>query len=88
MTDNQGRLRVYITNTKAGSEDYTFSINNSSVTKQLLFKPDESTATITDSQLKIVADGQKADGTSVNRCRRLFWMLMVTVSGLHRSVHY
>ncbi|MEM8308080.1 invasin domain 3-containing protein, partial [Morganella morganii] len=67
MTDNQGRLRVYITNTKAGSEDYTFSINNSSVTKQLLFKPDESTATITDSQLKIVADGQKADGTSVNR---------------------
>ncbi|MEM8256047.1 invasin domain 3-containing protein [Morganella morganii] len=67
MTDNQGRLRVYITNTKAGSEDYTFSINNSSVTKQLLFKPDGSTATITDSQLKIVADGQKADGTSVNR---------------------
>ncbi|MEM7918614.1 invasin domain 3-containing protein [Morganella morganii] len=67
MTDNQGRLRVDITNTKAGTEDYTFSINNSSVTKQLLFKPDGSTATITDSQLKIVADGQKADGTSVNR---------------------
>ncbi|MEM8355725.1 invasin domain 3-containing protein, partial [Morganella morganii] len=67
MTDNQGRLRVDITNTKAGTEDYTFSINNSSVTKQLLFKPDGSTATITDSQLKIVADGQKAEGTSVNR---------------------
>ncbi|MEM8336484.1 invasin domain 3-containing protein, partial [Morganella morganii] len=67
MTDNQGRLRVDITNTKAGTEDYTFSINNSSVTKQLLFKPDGATATITDSQLKIVADGQKADGTSVNR---------------------
>ena len=67
MTDNQGRLRVYITNTKAGSDDYTFSINNSSVTKQLLFKPDESTASITDSQLKIVTDGQKADGTSANR---------------------
>ncbi|MGJ7119363.1 inverse autotransporter beta domain-containing protein, partial [Morganella morganii] len=67
MTDNRGRLRVYITNTKAGSEDYTVSINDSSVTRQLLFKPDGSTATITDSQLKIVTDGQKADGTSANR---------------------
>uniref|UniRef100_UPI002367F229 Ig-like domain-containing protein n=1 Tax=Morganella morganii TaxID=582 RepID=UPI002367F229 len=67
ITDNQGRLRVFITNTKAGSEDYTFSINDSSVTRQLVFKPDESTATMTDSQLKIVDDHQKADGTAVNR---------------------
>ncbi|MET4861502.1 Ig-like domain-containing protein, partial [Morganella morganii] len=67
ITDNQGRLRVFITNTKAGSEDYTFSINDSSVTRQLVFKPDESTATMTDSQLKIVDDDQKADGTAVNR---------------------
>ncbi|HDF2343442.1 TPA: inverse autotransporter beta domain-containing protein, partial [Morganella morganii] len=67
ITDNQGRLRVDITNTKAGSEDYTFSINDSSVTRQLVFKPDESTATMTDSQLKIVDDYQKADGTAVNR---------------------
>ena len=67
ITDNQGRLRVEITNTKAGSEDYTFSINDSSVTRQLVFKPDESTATMTDSQLKIVDDYQKADGTALNR---------------------
>jgi len=67
LTDSNGQLRVKITNTKAGSEDYTFSINDSSVTIQLVFKPDESTATMTDSQLKIVDDDQKADGTAVNR---------------------
>ncbi|MEG0281480.1 MAG: invasin domain 3-containing protein, partial [Morganella sp. (in: enterobacteria)] len=69
MTDSRGQLQVDITNTKAAQENYTFSINNSSETRQLTFIADETTATITDSQLVIVTNNQLADGVAANQVK-------------------
>ncbi|WP_202906075.1 inverse autotransporter beta domain-containing protein, partial [Morganella psychrotolerans] len=69
MTDSRGQLQVDITNTKAAQENYTFSINNSTETRQLTFIADETTATITDSQLVIVTNNQRADGVAANQVK-------------------
>ncbi|OBU10408.1 Ig-like domain-containing protein [Morganella psychrotolerans] len=58
-----------ITNTKAAQENYTFSINDSSETRQLTFIADETTATITDSRLVIVTNNQLADGVAANQVK-------------------
>lgn len=60
LTDSNGQLRVNITNTKAGQDNYTFSINDSRETAVLTFVPDLSTATITSlisDKKAIIADG-------------------------------
>ncbi|OBU10829.1 Ig-like domain-containing protein [Morganella psychrotolerans] len=69
VTDSRGQLQVDITNTKAAQENYTFSINNSSETRQLTFIADETTATITDSRLVIVTNNQLADGVAANQVK-------------------
>ncbi|GAA0341638.1 hypothetical protein GCM10009131_21200 [Morganella psychrotolerans] len=69
MTDSRGQLQVDITNTKAAQENYTFSINDSRETRQLTFIADETTATITDSQLVIVTNNQLADGVAANQVK-------------------
>ncbi|WP_202906382.1 beta strand repeat-containing protein, partial [Morganella psychrotolerans] len=69
MTDSRGQLQVDITNTKAAQENYTFSINDSSETRQLTFVADGGTATITDGQLVIVTDNQLADGVAANQVK-------------------
>ncbi|MET4861932.1 Ig-like domain-containing protein [Morganella morganii] len=77
LTDSNGQLRVKITNTKAGSEEYTFSINDSRETEVLTFVPDLSTAKIT----SLISDKQAiiADGTEQA-------MLTVTVKDAFNNV--
>ncbi len=69
LTDSRGQLRVSISNTKAGSDNYTFSINGDDAVRALKFVADETTATITDASLVIVTNNQKADGAAANSVR-------------------
>ncbi|MEM8010392.1 invasin domain 3-containing protein [Morganella morganii subsp. sibonii] len=66
LTDSRGQLRISISNTKAGSDNYTFSINGDDAVRALKFVADETTATITDASLVIVTNNQKADGAAAN----------------------
>ena len=69
LTDSRGQLRVSISNTKAGSDNYTFSINGDDAVRALKFVADETTATITDASPVIVTNNQKADGAAANSVR-------------------
>ncbi|WP_142794578.1 Ig-like domain-containing protein, partial [Klebsiella pneumoniae] len=54
---------------KAGSDNYTFSINGDDAVRALKFVADETTASITDASLVIVTNNQKADGAAANSVR-------------------
>ncbi|HAT3811113.1 TPA: hypothetical protein I8608_004035, partial [Morganella morganii] len=77
LTDSNGQLRVKITNTKAGSEEYTFSINDSRETEVLTFVPDLSTAKIT----SLISDKQTISADDTEQA-----MLTVTVKDAFNNV--
>ncbi|MBS0849353.1 Ig-like domain-containing protein, partial [Citrobacter sp. JGM124] len=70
-TDANGQLTVSITNTNAGSEDYTFSINESSKTTVLTFKADSETAELKSTDFTIVTNNSIADGKAENKVQAI-----------------
>ncbi|WP_172794107.1 Ig-like domain-containing protein, partial [Morganella sp. EGD-HP17] len=62
LTDNNGRLVIYYTDTKAGTANYPVSINNSEVVTPLTFKADSANLSADNSVLSVSPETIKADG--------------------------
>ncbi|HCR3333872.1 TPA: inverse autotransporter beta domain-containing protein, partial [Morganella morganii] len=71
LTDADGKLAVSITNTRAGTDNYTFGINQSTAQVALTFKPDAATAALSADDLTVVTDNSVADGTAQNSVKAL-----------------
>ncbi|HAS8353678.1 TPA: hypothetical protein I7721_21625, partial [Vibrio vulnificus] len=71
LTDADGKLAVSITNTRAGTDNYTFGINQSTAQVALTFKPDTTSAALSADNLTAVTDNSVADGTAQNSVNAL-----------------
>lgn len=65
-TNQSGETTVALTSTAAGVYTVTASINGNSMTKDVTFIPDTSTAEVTSANLIIDPDGAVANGTATN----------------------
>ncbi|SUC32101.1 Gamma-intimin [Providencia rettgeri] len=62
LTNSQGQLVINYTNTKAGTENYSVSINNSQEMAVLTFKADSANPSVSQSKLTVSPKTIKADG--------------------------
>ncbi|HEM8065403.1 TPA: Ig-like domain-containing protein [Enterobacter hormaechei] len=65
-TNQSGETTVALTSTTAGTYTVTASVNGNSMTKDVTFIPDTSTAEVTSANLIIDPDGAVASGTATN----------------------
>ncbi|MEQ5372358.1 Ig-like domain-containing protein, partial [Morganella morganii] len=66
-TGADGSALFDVTNIRAGVTGVTAAVNGMSVSKDVTFKVDTGTATITDANLTVVTDNAVADGAAKNR---------------------
>ncbi len=65
-TDAQGLASTTLTNVKAGITNVTATVNSHSQAVDTMFVADDSTATITGSNLTVIVNNAKADGVDTN----------------------
>ena len=68
-TNKSGEALFDVTNTKAGTTTVTARINGTDVSKDVSFKADEGTATITEANLTVVTNNQLANGVAKNQLK-------------------